>query len=71
MNKHYESEFKKKIVRLHLEEGRTLNGLAAEYGIAKASISRLDLSINVQSNPTQNPNSSHQAAISCDKYIFL
>lgn len=25
MNKHYESEFKKKIVRLHLEEGRTLN----------------------------------------------
>ncbi len=39
MNKHYESEFKKKIVRLHLEEGRTLNGLAAEYGIAKASIS--------------------------------
>ena len=24
MNKHYESEFKK-IVRLHLEEGRTLN----------------------------------------------
>ena len=38
MNKHYESEFKKKIVRLHLEEGRTLNGLAAEYGIAKASI---------------------------------
>ena len=39
MSKHYESEFKKKIVRLHLEEGRTLNGLAAEYGIAKASIS--------------------------------
>ena len=39
MSNHYESEFKKKIVRLHLEEGRTLNGLAAEYGIAKASIS--------------------------------
>ncbi len=39
MSKHYESEFKKKIVRLHLEEGRTLNGLAVEYGIAKASIS--------------------------------
>ena len=39
MSKHYKSEFKKKIVRLHLEEGRTLNGLAAEYGIAKASIS--------------------------------
>ena len=38
-NKHYESEFKKKIVRLHLEEGRTLKGLAAEYGVSKASIS--------------------------------
>ena len=33
------SKFKKKIVRLHLEEGRTLKGLAAEYGVSKASIS--------------------------------
>ena len=39
MSKHYEPEFKKKIVRLHLEEGRTLKGLAAEYGVSKASIS--------------------------------
>ena len=38
MSKHYEPEFKK-IVRLHLEEGRTLKGLAAEYGVSKASIS--------------------------------
>lgn len=35
MSKHYEPEFKKKIVRLHLEEGRTLKGLAAEYGVSK------------------------------------
>ena len=27
------------LVRLHLEEGRTLKGLAAEYGVSKASIS--------------------------------
>ena len=27
MNKHYELEFKKKIVRLHLEEGRSLKSL--------------------------------------------
>ena len=27
MNQNYEPEFKKKIVRLHLEEGRTLRGL--------------------------------------------
>ena len=39
MNPHYEPEFKKKIVRLHLEEGRTLKGLAEEYGVSKASIS--------------------------------
>ena len=39
MSKHYETEFKKKIVRLHLEEGRTLKGLASEYGVSKASIS--------------------------------
>lgn len=39
MNKHYETEFKKKIVRLHLEEGRTLKSLAAEYGVSHASIS--------------------------------
>lgn len=39
MSKHYEPEFKKKIVRLHLEDGRTLKGLAAEYGVSKASIS--------------------------------
>lgn len=39
MNQNYESEFKRKIVRLHLEEGGTLKGFAAEYGISKASIS--------------------------------
>lgn len=39
MSKQYEPEFKKKIVHLHLEEERTLRGLAAEYGISKASIS--------------------------------
>ena len=38
MNQNYEPEFKK-IVRLHLEEGRSLKGLAAEYGVSKASIS--------------------------------
>ena len=35
---HYEPEFKKKLVRLHLEEGRTLQSLPAEYGVAKSSI---------------------------------
>jgi transposase len=39
MSKYYEPEFKKKIVRLHLEDGRTRKGLAKEYGVSKASIS--------------------------------
>lgn len=39
MSQNYEPKFKKKIVRLHLEEGRFLKSLAAEYGVSKASIS--------------------------------
>jgi len=39
MKPHYETEFKNKIVRLHLEEGRTLKGLAEEYSVSKANIS--------------------------------
>lgn len=39
MSVNYESEFKKKIVRLHLEEGRTLKSIQEEYGVSKASIS--------------------------------
>ena len=39
MSQYYEPEFKKKIVRLHLEEGRSLKGLAKEQGVSKASIS--------------------------------
>lgn len=39
MNKQFDPEFKKKIVRLHLEEGRTIRTLAAEFGVSKASIS--------------------------------
>ena len=35
----YESEMKQKIVRLHLEEGRTIRSLSEEYSISKASIS--------------------------------
>jgi transposase len=35
----YEPEYKNKIVRLHLEEGRTLKSLQDEYKVSKASIS--------------------------------
>ncbi len=39
MSQNYEPEFKKKIVRLHLEEGQTLKSLSTEYGVSRASIS--------------------------------
>jgi len=34
----YEAEFKKKIVRLHIEQGRTYKSITDEYHISKASI---------------------------------
>lgn len=35
---HYEPEFKNKIIRLHLEDGRTLGSLSQEYNISKSTI---------------------------------
>lgn len=40
MSQHYTSEFKKKIVRLHEDEGRTYKSIIAEYGVSKSSIYR-------------------------------
>ena len=40
MSQNYEPEFKKKIVRLHLEQGRTYKSITEEYGVSKASISK-------------------------------
>lgn len=36
----YEPEFKKKIVRLHIEQGRTYKSITDEYDVSKASISK-------------------------------
>ena len=41
MSQNYTPEFKKKIVRLHEEEGRTYKSITAEYGVSKASISNV------------------------------
>ena len=40
MSQYYDDEFKKKIVRLKLEEGRTAKSIISEYGISKASITK-------------------------------
>lgn len=38
MPQNYTLEFKKKIARPRLEEGRTINGVTTEYGSSKESI---------------------------------
>ena len=40
MPQSYAPEFKKKIVCLHAEEGRTYKSITAEYGVSQASISK-------------------------------
>lgn len=40
MPQYYDDEFKKKIVRLKLEEGRTAKSIISEYGVSKASITK-------------------------------
>ena len=40
MSQNYTPEFKKKIIRLHEEEGRTYKSITAEYGVSKASMSK-------------------------------
>ena len=37
--KQISDETKKKVVRLHIQDGRTLSSLAAEYGVASATVS--------------------------------
>ena len=39
MSQNYTPEFKKKIVRLHEEEGRSYKSITAEYGVSKAAAS--------------------------------
>ena len=57
MPQNYAPEFKKKIVRLHEEEGRTCKSIIAEYGVSKASISKWcrefseECRLKAQSNP--------------------
>ena len=39
MPQQYEPVFKKRIVRIHLEAGRTMKCITAEFGVYKTSIS--------------------------------
>lgn len=57
MSQSYTPEFKKKIVRLHVEEGRTYKSITAEYGVSKASISKwcTEFSKECQTKTYENP----------------
>ena len=40
MSRNYEPEFKNKIIRLHLEEGRTYKSISEEFGVSKSAVTR-------------------------------
>ncbi len=62
MPQSYTPEFRKKIVRLHLEEGRTYNSIIAEYGVSKASISKWcrEFSEECQEKAYSNPDTQNE-----------
>lgn len=59
MPQKYEPEFKRKIVRLHLNDGRTIKSLIEEYGISKAAVSKWceEYSKECQAEAVLNPDS--------------
>ncbi len=65
MPQSYAPEFKKKIVRLHLEDGRTYKSITAEYGVSKASISKWcsEFSEECQAKAIANPESRNEAEL--------
>jgi len=52
----YENEFKNKMIRLHLNDGRTLLSLSKEYGVNKATICNWVKTYREEcrTNPTKN-----------------
>lgn len=65
MPQSYTPELRKKIVRLHMEEGRTYNSIIAEYGVSKASISKWckEFSEECQEKTASNPQIQNDAEL--------
>ena len=61
MPQNYTPEFKKKIVRLHLEEGRTYKSITAEYGVSKARVSLQSMAYQKPVSPSGAVNSAENA----------
>ena len=62
MPQSYAPEFRKKIVRLHEEEGRTYKSITSEYGVSKATISKWckEFSQECQKKAITNPESPNE-----------
>lgn len=65
MPRSYEPEFKKKMVRLHLEEGRSYKSLTDEYGVSKSCLSKWcqDFSEECQNQAFSDPSSPNEAEL--------
>lgn len=63
MPQNYTPEFKKNIIRLRLEEGRTINSITTEFGISKESLRRWcsEFQKECQAQSLQNPSSVNEA----------
>lgn len=65
MPQNYTPEFKKKIVRLRLEEGRTIKSITTEYNISKETLRRWcnEFQKECQAQSLQVPSSANEAEI--------
>ena len=65
MSRKYEPEFKQKIIRLHLEEGRTYKSISSEYGVSKTAIQHWcdAFSKECQETSQNNPTAPNEAEI--------
>lgn len=68
MPQNYTPEFKKKIVRLRLEEGRTIKSITTEYNISKETLRRWcnEFQKECQAQSLQAPSSANEAEIMKD-----
>ena len=73
MPQSYTPEFKKKIVRLHEEEGRTYKSITAEYGVSKASISKWcsEFSKECQTKALENPDTPNEMELMKEKNLRM
>lgn len=65
MPQNYSPEFKKKLIRLRLEEGRTINSITTEYNISKETLRRWcnEFKEECQAQSLQSPGSVNEAEI--------